>query len=101
MTQALMTAELLANYMCRGLSHVNDWLWDFERQRNRGLRDYARLTHAVVWLAGHPGVGERLISALRFAPGTLSHLIAVAGGMRPLFSPTQNQRRTSVPRFSN
>jgi hypothetical protein len=85
MTQALMTAELLAKYMRRGLAGVDHWLWDFERQRKLLLRDYCRLTQGVLWLADHTNAVRRLLPALRFAPALLSHLIAVSGGMRPLF----------------
>jgi len=85
MTQALLTAELLAKYMRRGLAGVDHWLWDFERQRKLLLRDYCRLTQGVLWLADHTNAVRRLLPALRFAPALLSHLIAVSGGMRPLF----------------
>jgi 2-polyprenyl-6-methoxyphenol hydroxylase-like FAD-dependent oxidoreductase len=95
MTQALMTAELLAQYMRTNFRRGrvtasaeigNDgWLWDFERDRKRMLADYRRLTRMVLWLADHPRLAERLIGTLRVAPGILSHLIGVSGGMRPLF----------------
>jgi 2-polyprenyl-6-methoxyphenol hydroxylase-like FAD-dependent oxidoreductase len=127
MTQALMTAELLAQYIAErfggaagrigsageigataatgnGLAKAkrngsatmsergspkaiggDAWMWEFERQRKRMLADYRLLTRMVLWLADHPGLAERLIGTLRVAPGILSHLIGVSGGMRPLF----------------
>lgn len=85
MTQALMTAELLAGYTQRGLANPDAWLWDFERERQRLLSDYYTLTQMVLWLSSHPRLAERLIGALRLAPGILSHLIGVSGGMRPLW----------------
>jgi 2-polyprenyl-6-methoxyphenol hydroxylase-like FAD-dependent oxidoreductase len=94
MTQALMTAELLAQYTRRGLTNTpaetDDWLWDFERERRRMLADYRALTQMVLWLADHPNLAQRLIGALRVAPSILSHLIGVSAGMRPLwrFAPT-------------
>ncbi|MBI3895296.1 MAG: NAD(P)/FAD-dependent oxidoreductase [Acidobacteria bacterium] len=97
MTQALMTAELLAKYIRRGLTGINEWLWDFERQRKLLLRDYHRLTQAVLWLADYPSLSERIISTLQFVPGLLSHLIAVAGGMRPLCGTQRKWRSTLEP----
>ena len=85
MTQALMTAELLAKYVRKGLGRADDWLGDFERERTRMLQDYRVLTQMVLWLADHPHLAQRLIAALRVAPGILSHLIGVSGGMKPLF----------------
>lgn len=94
MTQALITAELLASYMRQGFASIDHWLWNFERHRKLLLRDYCRLTQGILWLADHPALAERLISTLRFAPGLLSHLIAVAGGMRPLFGSQRKWQST-------
>jgi len=85
MTQALMTAELLAKYVGKGLQSADSWLGDFERERRAMLRDYRVLTEMVLWFADHPHLAERLLAGLRVAPSILSHLIAVSGGMRPLF----------------
>ena len=92
MTQALMAAELLASYLRLGAANADEWIWDFEQQRNLLLRDYGRLTQGMLWLADHPSIGERLLSTLRVAPGLLSHLIGVAGGMRPLLGSQRKWR---------
>ena len=84
MSQALMTAELLAKYMRKGWHATGLWLWDFERDRRALLRDYNMLTRIVLWLADHPSLAERLVSALRLSPSLLSHLIGVSGGTRSL-----------------
>jgi len=85
MTQALETAELLANYIAsRGLSRADHWLWDFERDRQALLRDYRVLTQAVLWLADHPRLAARVLTVLRATPSLLSHLIGVSGGVRRL-----------------
>ena len=85
MTQALMTAELLAKYVRRDFGGADDWLGDFERERRRMLHDYRVLTQMVLWLAEHPNLAQHLIAALRVVPSILSHLIGVSGGMKPLF----------------
>lgn len=85
MTHALLTAELLAEHVARNLGvTADDWLWEFDRERQALLRDYRILTRLVLWLADHPRAAEPLVSALRFAPGLVSQLIGVAGGMRSL-----------------
>ena len=85
MSQALMTAELLASYVRKGLRDEDHWLWDFERDRRALLWDYNVLTQMVLWLADHPNLAERLLSVLRVSPALLSHLIGVSGGTRSLF----------------
>jgi flavin-dependent dehydrogenase len=80
MSQALMTAELLANYVTERLGTDERWLQDFEREHQRMLRDYRILTRMVVWLADYPRLAERLLSALRASPCFFSHLVSVSGG---------------------
>src|SRR5216684_1579144 len=84
MTQALMTAELLAKYASRGLGNAKEWRWAFERDRQMLLRDYRVLTQMVLWLADHPRLAERLLSVLRISPALFSHLVGVSGGVRRL-----------------
>jgi 2-polyprenyl-6-methoxyphenol hydroxylase-like FAD-dependent oxidoreductase len=85
MTQALMTAELLAGYMRRGFDTIDDCIGAFDRDRRSMLRDYQRLTRMVLWLADHFHWTEQFISVLRLSPALLSHLIGVSAGMSPLF----------------
>ena len=101
MTQALMSAELLARYVSQGLCSADSWLAEFERERQAMLRDYRILTQMVLWLADHPRLGERLLTLLRRSPRLLSHLIGVAGGVRPLLgfhSPAVGRRECAGPR---
>lgn len=84
MAQALQTAELLAGYVRARLGKDEDWLSEFDRARWALLRDYWRLTRGMLWLADHPRIAKHSVNALRMFPGLLSHLIGVAGGVRPL-----------------
>lgn len=86
MTQALMAAELLADYVAHHSLAEQSWLQEFERERRAMLRDYRLLTQMVLWLSDHPAAGERLLSVLKRTPGVFSHLIGVSGGVRKLFS---------------
>jgi len=84
MTQALMTAELLASYVGKHRATSEDWLLSFERARRELLWDYRMLTQAMLWLADHPRLTHALLSRLRIPPAVLSHLIGVSGGVRRL-----------------
>ncbi len=90
MTQALMTSELLAQMIVRGLAEDREWLSDdswmaaFDRRRRAMLRDYQIVTRMVLWLADHPRIAARAFSAVRSWPTFLSHLIGVTSGARGL-----------------
>lgn len=84
MTQALLTAELLARWMPARPDADGRWLAGFERERHALLRDYRILTRMVLWLAKRPRLAEQLVSPLRFLPSLFSHLIGVSGGVRRL-----------------
>lgn len=84
MTQALMTAELLASCIPDNLGCEESWLPAFEHSRQALLLDYRILTRMVIWLTDHPQVGERLLLILNALPAFLSHVIGVAGGVRRL-----------------
>lgn len=86
MTQALMSSALLARYIIGGLGTQESWLWEFDRQRRRMLRDYHILTQMVLWVADHPRLAKGLLSALRNSPTIFSHLVGVSGGVRRLFA---------------
>jgi flavin-dependent dehydrogenase len=85
MAQALLTAELLAKHLARGLGSGDDWLWEFERARQTMLRDYRLLTQMVLWLADHPRVAQHVLGCLQASPGLFSYLLGVSAGMRQLF----------------
>ena len=97
MTQALQTAKLLAQYARRGLEKTERWIWCFERERRTLLRDYRALTQMVLWLADHPTLAERLLSALRVSPALFSHLIGVSAGVRTFFRSESKFWRASGP----
>ncbi len=85
MSQALMTAELLAGYVSERLGTDERWLREFERDRQRMLWDYKILTRMVLWLADYPQLAECLLSVLRASPNLFSHLVGVSGGVRGLW----------------
>jgi flavin-dependent dehydrogenase len=87
MAQALLTAELLARHAEGGLGSGDSWLWAFEAERRALLRDYRWLTSFVLALADHRWAADALLALLAAAPGLMSHLVGVAGGVRCLFSP--------------
>jgi 2-polyprenyl-6-methoxyphenol hydroxylase-like FAD-dependent oxidoreductase len=84
MSQALMTAELLATYISSNRSRDDEWLWSFERERRHMLWDYRFLTQAVLRLSGKPRLTCCVLAVLRRWPSLLSHGIAVAGGTKQL-----------------
>jgi flavin-dependent dehydrogenase len=84
MSQALMTAELLAEYIFANKSSGDEWLWSFENRRRRMLWDYRFLTKAVLQLSRKPQFTRAVLSVLRGWPGLLSHGIGVAGGTKRL-----------------
>jgi len=86
MTQALMSAELLAEYIVGRLGTQERWLWKFDRERQRMLRDYQMLTQMVLWVADHPRLAKGLLSSLKNSPKIFSHLVGVSGGVRRLFT---------------
>jgi flavin-dependent dehydrogenase len=85
MTQALESAELLASFIvARGLRRCDAWLEEFDRARRALLRDYERVTAALLWLSERPALARAAIAALRRAPRVFSHLIGVSAGTRRL-----------------
>jgi 2-polyprenyl-6-methoxyphenol hydroxylase-like FAD-dependent oxidoreductase len=104
MSQALMSAELLAEFLCESPERLDDWLAAFDRQRRVMLRDYAALTQAVLWLADRQMLLRGALRLLRNFPGLFSHFIGVAGGVRRLtgFSAVRRRQanRKQTPRLS-
>ena len=105
MTQALMTAELLTEWISCHWGGSEEWTWQFDRARKAMLRDYSLLTAAVLWLSGHPRLAARLLPSLQARPTLLSHLVGVSGGVRRLFewphgevSPPESLVKEPTPR---
>jgi menaquinone-9 beta-reductase len=63
MTQALMTAELLADHIVHRRSADSGWLRSFELERRSMLRKYRILTQMVLWLLRRPRLARRVLSA--------------------------------------
>lgn len=85
MAQALLSAELLVGFLPRALASRDDeWLWRFDRQRRRLLRDYVLLTAFTVQLARRPELARAMLRFMRASPAFMRHLVGVAGGLRRL-----------------
>jgi flavin-dependent dehydrogenase len=84
MTQALVTAELLAEHAAQARPADDAWLPAFERERDAWLRDYRRLTALILWLSRRPALVPPTLKLLQAAPTLFSHLLGVSGGMRRL-----------------
>jgi hypothetical protein len=83
MTQALLSAELLARHFARRSPTREDWLTEFDREREALLRDYRRLTALILWLAERPVLLGIALETMHRLPRLFSHLLGVAGGGRP------------------
>ena len=83
MTQALLSAELLARHVARRSPAGEDWLTEFDREREALLRDYRRLTALILWLAERPVLLGIALETMHRLPRLFSHLLGVAGGGRP------------------
>ncbi len=95
MTQALVTAELLAQHMARAFDAKDAWLAAFDREREAWLRDYRRLTAMILWLSRHPSLIGPSLAVVRRTPGFFSHLLGVSGGMRRLWGGEIRQERSA------
>jgi menaquinone-9 beta-reductase len=84
MTQALLAAELLGQYVGRNAPATGDWLAEFDCERESLLRDYRRLTAVLLWLARNPAFLSVALETMRRLPRVFSHLLGVAGGTRRL-----------------
>jgi flavin-dependent dehydrogenase len=78
MSQALLSAELLAQH----LRSLEPDLEAFDRERERMLLNYRRLTAATLTLARHPALIPPALSILDAWPGLFTYLLGVAGGTR-------------------
>jgi menaquinone-9 beta-reductase len=101
MAQALLTAELLAAYAPRIIAEGDVWLGRFDRERCALLRDYELLTRGVVALSAHPRLARLAVRLLRASPGVFSHLVGVAGGVRPLLPALGSPMATCTRRVSS
>jgi menaquinone-9 beta-reductase len=63
MTQALITAELLAEHILQRRTADSRWLRSFELERRSMLRKHRVLTQVVLWLSQRPRLARRVLSA--------------------------------------
>jgi 2-polyprenyl-6-methoxyphenol hydroxylase-like FAD-dependent oxidoreductase len=96
MTQALLAAELLGQYVARNAPATGDWLAEFDCERESLLRDYRRLTAVLLWLARNPAFLGVALETMRRLPRVFSHLLGVAGGTRRLWG-VGSQNSIPVP----
>jgi 2-polyprenyl-6-methoxyphenol hydroxylase-like FAD-dependent oxidoreductase len=90
--QALITSERLAHYIVsHGAERADAWLPSFDRDRERLLRDYRRLTRGVLALARRPLLARTALAALSWTPPLFSHLVGVSAGTRSLVGVTRNR----------
>lgn len=94
MTQALLAAELLARFMRRGLETADRWVGEFDREREKLLRDYRRLTELMLRLADRPALIAGALSTVNRFPRLFSHLLGVSGGVRRLWGGTVSALHT-------
>lgn len=75
MSQALLSAELLANYIERGES-----LEAFDRAREAMLVNYRRLTAGMLALRNRPSLIRPALMTLHHMPSLFSRLLGIVGG---------------------
>lgn len=83
-TQALLSAEVLARSMPEILCEVHGALDGFDRRRRALLRDYVLLTRSLTTIARHPRLVGATLRLMKTAPSLFSHLLGVSAGMCPL-----------------
>jgi menaquinone-9 beta-reductase len=86
MTQALLSSEMLASRLAKAFPPTERDLAAFDAERERMLRDYRRLTAMVLAIAKRKSLIPPALHILRAWPALFSHLIGVAGGVRPLIA---------------
>jgi 2-polyprenyl-6-methoxyphenol hydroxylase-like FAD-dependent oxidoreductase len=97
MAQALLAAELLADYAPRAIAEGDTWLHRFDREREALLRDYRLLTQLVLQLVQSPWLARQSVRAFRAHPPLMEHLVAVAGGAKGLFFTTRTRGARPSP----
>jgi flavin-dependent dehydrogenase len=85
MTQALISAELLAQFAAKGHTNFDQWLPAFDRSRKALLRDCRCLADGVLWLADHPHCTTCVLAILSRQRRLFSHLLSVSGSARTLW----------------
>ncbi len=84
MTQALQSAEMLAEHLAAEPNWTEGFLESFDWTREKMLLDYRRLTAAMLWLGNHPPLIGPALRAMGSVPPLFSHLLSVVGGARRL-----------------
>lgn len=99
MTHALLTAELLAEYIQLGLGSDDAWMSRFECERQKLLTDFRRVTRALLWLAAYPGTAEQVLTAAGKFPSVISYFAGVAGGVSNLSDCSGAKNHAKIVRF--
>jgi flavin-dependent dehydrogenase len=89
MSLALHTAELAAQAIAR--THFEKWSFDkaarcYARERQKHFRNYAALTHGLLWLIKDKKRLEGALKQLEKRPDLFSELLEVNQGRRAIFS---------------
>lgn len=92
MSHALLSAELLAAAIARppaphkpaDLRAGDDVIEEFDRRRGASYREAVLFSNLVLQLVRRPRVARGSFRLMRAVPSLFSHLIGVAGGVRPL-----------------
>lgn len=83
-SEALLSAQLLAGYAPRMLSGDQAPFVEFERARTVLLRDHTLLTRLVLGLSRYHWLACSTVRLMCACPALFSHLVGVAGGTRRL-----------------
>jgi len=86
MTQALVSSGMLAGRLRARFAADEAHLTAFDRERERMLRDYRRVTAVLLAAASRPWALPLLVQLMRAMPAVTSHAVGVCGGMRRLLS---------------
>jgi flavin-dependent dehydrogenase len=93
MAQALISAELLAGFLCQpaAFERSDALLATFDRQRRRLLADTVHLTRFILALTRTPILASVTVSVLHRLPRLYAHMIGIAAGTRTLLPRIKSQ----------
>ncbi len=80
-SQALLSAELLASHIARSFPMEAADLDRFARARERMVAEFRQLTAMALLMAGRPALARLVVRALRAFPAAFSRLLGFSGGL--------------------
>ena len=98
MTHALLTAELLSKYIRSGIECGEEWMTSFERERQKLLRRFRRLTWALLRLAAYPAAAEQILTLAGQFPSVISYFAGIASGVSHLSDCCRAEGKAKVVR---